>query len=649
MTDEDLTARRVANLEASVRAMRAELEALRRELRAQRGEAPAVPGAAFETASTSASARQAEQQTPPARDPVVRGPERRRPTIETAELESLVGRYGTLALGALTILMAVGAFLGWAITNDLIRVTPGMRVGLGFVAAGVIAAFGWRMRTHASPKFGNTLLALALAVVHVDAWGAGPYLGLLPQAAALGIAALASAALAALALRTEEESLFSVGFGGALAAPFVTSTGRGDVVALLTYGLVVIGLGLWVLRGRQWGVAARLAGLAGALYALAGVAADRSSGGTVVHLAPTTFALLCAWLTMVVAGERHRAGLARAFLALAVLVLFASNQWDVPDGAWIGLALAGLATAYVSLRLPRRAGASSPVETVLLPLGFLFGALFKLDDAASMNGALLAAGWSAAALAMVRADAWPDRLERQERRGREHLATALLASALAIVLALHERDALCIVLLAAHGALSSVLVRRTRAPLLLLPALAVLGPASAWAYGELRARPAYGYTPFLGPASLAALALVLAWMTFSWHASRTEWRERPPELAGRRAAVRGLGLALAFFWVREELARAGSPDQATFMLIAYYALAGVVAISVGRMRSFAEVRRWGLALAIYAAAKAVLQASGLGSIGFKVGSYVVVGCFLLAVAYWYRASGDPQSPGAAAA
>jgi hypothetical protein len=47
----------------------------------------------------------------------------------------------------------------------------------------------------------------------------------------------------------------------------------------------------------------------------------------------------------------------------------------------------------------------------------------------------------------------------------------------------------------------------------------------------------------------------------------------------------------------------------------------------------------GLALALYAALKAFAQASGLDAVGLRVGSYLLVGGFLLAVGYWYRAAG----------
>jgi uncharacterized membrane protein len=92
---------------------------------------------------------------------------------------------------------------------------------------------------------------------------------------------------------------------------------------------------------------------------------------------------------------------------------------------------------------------------------------------------------------------------------------------------------------------------------------------------------------------------------------------------------------LPFLWGREELSRAYSDDAAVLLLIVYYAIAGLALIYLGRVRVSANLRRAGLALAIYAALKAVLEASGL-DIGYRVGSYLLAGVFLLGVAYWYR-------------
>jgi hypothetical protein len=51
----------------------------------------------------------------------------------------------------------------------------------------------------------------------------------------------------------------------------------------------------------------------------------------------------------------------------------------------------------------------------------------------------------------------------------------------------------------------------------------------------------------------------------------------------------------------------------------------------------------GLALAIFAALKAVAQAYELRQVGLRVGSFLLVGAFLLAVAYWYRATGEAEA------
>ena len=55
-----------------------------------------------------------------------------------AELEALVGRYGTVALAVLLILMGLGAFLTWAIAA--VTLSPTARVGLGAVGAAALAA-----------------------------------------------------------------------------------------------------------------------------------------------------------------------------------------------------------------------------------------------------------------------------------------------------------------------------------------------------------------------------------------------------------------------------------------------------------------------------------------------------------------------------
>ncbi len=192
----------VADLAREVRALRAVVDRLERERSGSLAAPLATPGLAAaganlgDGASTSpgtAAGRQGPLGTaPPLRVPPAapRDPDRRSgPGRRSIDFEAMVGRYGTLALASLTILLGVGAFLGWAIQQG--KIGPGMRVFLGALVAAALAGVGWRLRMRGSTRFGSILLALALAVVHVDAWGAGPYLHLVPPAVALGIAAAA--------------------------------------------------------------------------------------------------------------------------------------------------------------------------------------------------------------------------------------------------------------------------------------------------------------------------------------------------------------------------------------------------------------------------------------------------------------------------
>ena len=78
--------------------------------------------------------------------------------------------------------------------------------------------------------------------------------------------------------------------------------------------------------------------------------------------------------------------------------------------------------------------------------------------------------------------------------------------------------------------------------------------------------------------------------------------------------------------------------MSTFLLTLYYAMIGVAAILIGRARRVSDLRHLGLALAIYAELKVIVQASEL-SIGLRVGSYLLAGLFMLAVAYCYRVGG----------
>ena len=88
-----------------------------------------------------------------------------------------------------------------------------------------------------------------------------------------------------------------------------------------------------------------------------------------------------------------------------------------------------------------------------------------------------------------------------------------------------------------------------------------------------------------------------------------------------------------------EVAQAYTPDVAGFLLTTYYAGCGVASIVAGRRLGIGRLRVAGLGLALYAAFKAVVEVTDIGSVGLRVGSYGAVGMFLLGAGYLYRESG----------
>ena len=667
------TAARLAELERTVATLQRELAGLQRAL-------AAVSATGASTSSRAAIAPR------PSRRRALGGALRQRLGAWTVrlglghvpadreELEAVVGRYGTVALAALLILMGLGAFLTWAIA--VVSLTPAARVALGAVGAAALGAAGWRLRVVAArsdasgtKRFGDVLFALALSAVHVDAWGAGPALGLVPPVGALGVAALASAALAALAWRERDQALFVVGVGGAVVAPFVTGVDVQSATALAAYGWLVLSSALLALPARApdryalpprapWRFAARVLGVGAAIVVAAllqrATAAARvgNPAGLVLpawQLArdlPAIFALACAAVPLLMPGRRRQPSVALMYLTStlgALVTLGLASSGGAPAlAAYALLATFGVLVAVRWLADGAPAGATlrgTRLTAVLLPLALLVAALLAPVDPVSTLGAALAATWSAMSAAAA--------LEARRLRARDarladaivgtHVAAAGLAATLAPVLALGDHPLARVLALAALTAAIGPLVARLSQRIVVLPALVAAALASLGAFDLLHRRPAYGYVPFLTTASLAALATVAAVGVVAWQVHRAA---ASPFGRGERIALIALPAGLALLWGREELARAVSPEVATFLLIGYFAAVGCAALAVGRAQRVAAARQVGLALALYAALKALAEASDLGAVGLRVGSYLLVGAFLLAVGYWYRSAGD---------
>ena len=565
---------------------------------------------------------------PPAPPPAGAPPPRRSPDIRIdtrgVDLESLVGRYGAMLLAALTILLGVGAFIGWAVEH--VQLGPRARVLLGALGASGVAALGEVLRRRGARSFGNSLLALALALVHLVAWGAGPSLGVIPVGVALATAIVASVALSLLAIREGEELLFVVGLVGSLVAPFAFAGPEGNLWALFAFGFALRAAAMHAIRDRSWGWAERTLAAGASAYALAtlAVAGAASDERFADRLAPALFTLAC--MGSALHGGRGGRNVAVAdAVTLAVVVGILGQISDLGVAA-AGLGLAGVALGYLALaRGAPDEEARGWIWSLALPAGLLLVALASLDRAATPTGAGVALAWSAAAAGAALLDI-----------GRARSAHAFLAGAtstLAIGLGLSGRRLTLPVALATHAVVLAAIALRVRVRSLAGSAWLALAGGWLLAQGELMHRLPWRYDPFATRESLVMLAVVVAAVAAAWATIRLASEEGERELAMPAAAAAPI---IAFFWGRAELAGAWAPETATFLLIAYYAATGTVALLVGRRLGRTLVRRAGLGLAIFAALKALVEAAGLSAVSLRIGSYLLVGCFLLAVAYWYR-------------
>jgi uncharacterized membrane protein len=604
-------ANRLAGLERVARHLLTEIQTLREEV--ERAERPAplpVPPPA---------ARPPLPAPPPEPDPV-----QWVPLFDKIDIEALVGRYGTLALATLTILLGLGAFLSWAVVHHLLG--PVMRVSLGAMLALALATVGWRLRRKGAIAFGNALLGLALAAVHVDAWGAGPALHLISGSQALTIAALASIALAAFARLENDELLFSVGVGGALLAPFVTAVGPPQIIPLLAFGYVVLEVALTAIRDDAWLAPIYIVVLGCAIYVTAGLGAGKPLDPVTLAEAPGVFALAFAVAALFVPPRRHRVVLTQAALVLLALALLARlDERFAPVS--VALAALGTAAAYGTLRVltPPKADPWNVAAVLGIPMALMTLAMMATHD--RTTAAWLGCGWTVAAGSMSVID---------RSRRIEHTLVAAIASGAAILVGFAGiHDTTCAVALALHAIILTLLMRRERERMLMWVAAPSLALAAAFAvavYGDLTP---FQYVAFANSATLAGLAVSAAAVTFSYYTARAFQTTALHPLMGAS------GLIVPFLWFRAELAGAVSHDTAMFFLIAYYAIVGVAAVFVGRARAIPLLRHIGLGLAIYAALKAIAQASTL-DIGLRVGSDFLAGLFMLAVAYWYRVRTAPR-------
>jgi hypothetical protein len=575
--------------------------------------------------------------------------------LSSLDFERLLGRYGMLGIAVFAAVAAVGTFLSWAISHGYLRLGPEARVLLGLAFATGIGVWGIRLR-RTERSFGSSLLGLALVIVLVVAYAAGPSFHLVPTwFAFVGSAAIAWA-LAIFARSEDDEPLWCVAFGGASLAPFVTSDGSGNLYALLAYGFVLLFSACFAISHRVWPVAWRVFYLASFLFvsAATALATDR-----VTHGFFATFALPlvigAAGILPFAPDVRKRAAL-RWLALLALLATMSVERLESSALGWLAVAeiLAAIAlwlliidrlrgVAQSSL-LARNAGRSTFLDWIdgaAIPLALTFRAATVTPPG---NSTAIVYG---AALVMFLAIAW----RHPVSSARDAAAFSFMTLAAAIVFELHLEEPLVRVialLVLAAGALG---LHRLRPSLSWVVAeLAALVVAMGMTMSSLLERPIYITPPFSTEPSLAALSIVVAltiiarfwqWL-FDATCEAMGDRSRRTYADGLRALLRATVAApwvWAFTWILVELAMAYSASTSTLLLVTYFAATAVVSVAVGRARGSPRLRQLGLLLALAATATSVYGATTYFDVGARILAYLVTSAFLLGIAYWYRRPG----------
>ena len=624
---------RVAALEWEVRQLRGELIRTQGAGSRPSGAPPPLAAAAVEARfDTSAPARSTASSSRPAVE--ARSASRASPL----DLETLVGRYGMLGLATLLALAAIGTFVSWAVARGLLG--PTTRVAVGLVAAAAIAAAGLKLRSR-SRSFGDSLLALALAAVHVCAWAAGPSLGLVPAPLALAFSALSSVALGAFALLEADEPLWCVGFGGACVAPFVTSTGQGTAPMLAAYATAVLVAGGSGLASRRWFVAGRIFAAGTTLFVVALLAMPAAQNAPLfavgLPLVVAGFAVLPFARGEVLRPRLRTMGLLAAVASVRLAI--APLQWMGASGAAIAVGIAGCAW-LVLLEL-------SDGE----PAGRLLDGLGESEEgpAAWIDGAVLPGLFLAALGIVLGRDAAPAFgvaaivLLASAARRSEAVRDALAASTWAAAMTATWLTTRTVPTLAVSSlAWASVVL--VWLGLLWVPSATwmwtsrlSLTAVGLWALALFAVRPQYELIPLASVESASAFAVALAWAAAA-HAARKDDDE-----FSRFSARAGLG-AFLFLWGHHELVHAISPNASSLLLIGYYAVTSVGFVGWGRARHSARLRRIGLGLGLIAAFLALRGAWQLPSAGTRIAAYLLVSVFLLGIAWWYRQPDEEAMP-----
>jgi uncharacterized membrane protein len=582
----------------SARSARSELRHLRAMLVPDRPRVPDLP----QTPDQARTQDRAESPTEAARilplqEPFVPLPQpvAAEPPAPARDLEALITTNWAVWLGSAALLFAGVFLVRYAVEQELLG--PAARCSLtALLGLCLLSAAEFLHRHEGPPLVGpfridqapSGLAAGGTAVLFGAAYGAGPYLGLLPPL--LGFTAMAAASLIALASALRYGPLTAAtGIVGAFATPALVATQSPSLPGLFAYLLIVSTAALLVVRRTAWtwlAWATTIAGAAWVCFAAIPAGPDLWAAAAFVPAAAALNLLLLPAAALDHPVGRRLAWVPFATLGAAGLVLEVLTPGVTPQAALFALSPIAVWKGATEPRLDRLpwVAALFGLLTLLfwtLPHWMPFGVAIHAEG---LTQAILPRAWApqpivpliagAAVLAMFHAATglW---LERQKPRKLPWAALVAavpvltLAVAYARIMRFQSDVAWAAVALALTAALTATATAAARkddrqragvhaagavaalalgcAMLLhdywLTLAVALLLPVLAWieAQAEL---------PALRPVALAVAALVIVRLTLNWYVLDYAFGTMPLAnglLAGYLAPAASFLLASALF------------------------------------------------------------------------------------------------------
>jgi uncharacterized membrane protein len=144
----------------------------------------------------------------------------------------LAGGNAIARVGIVVLFFGVAFLLTYAVEHSLFP--PELRVASAGLGGIVLLALGWRFR-QSRPGYALSLQGAGVGTLYLTIFGAFRLYGFVPAPAAFALLVATAALTTWLAVRQDSAVLAGFGAAGGFLAPVLTSTGRGDHVALFSY------------------------------------------------------------------------------------------------------------------------------------------------------------------------------------------------------------------------------------------------------------------------------------------------------------------------------------------------------------------------------------------------------------------------------